>query len=170
MNQAHREHLAHLAQTLSAERELLELLLFKLVEARLVLTADEPRFVPQAMLEVESVVDRIRFSEIRRHDAVNGLAAAIGAPPADVTLRYLAVSTPEPYRTMFEQHRDHFHRLAGEIEQVTLDNRRLASLALRNITDTLGAIIGQPALSVYTATGASHDAVEYRPTRIDEVL
>jgi hypothetical protein len=170
MNQAHREHLAHLAQTLSAERELLELLLFKLIEARLVLTADEPRFVPQAMLEVESVVDRIRFSEIRRNDAVRGLAAAVGVAPEDLTLRYLAGSAPEPYRTMFEQHRDHFHQLAGEIEQVTLDNRRLASLALRNITDTLGAIIGQPALSVYTASGASRDAVEYRPTRIDEVL
>ena len=59
MTPAHREHLALLAQTLSAERELLELLLFKLVEARLVLTADEPRFVPQAMLEVEAVVDLV---------------------------------------------------------------------------------------------------------------
>ena len=144
--------------------------MFKLVEARLILTADEPRFVPQAMLEVESVVDRIRFSEIRRTDAVRGLAEALGAPQDEVTLRYLAASAPEPYRTMFEQHRDHFHQLAGEIEQVTLDNRRLASLALRNITDTLGAIIGQPSLSVYTATGTSRDAVEHRPTRIDEVL
>ncbi len=170
MNPAQREHLALLAQTLSAERELLELLLFKLVEARLILTSDEPRFVPQAMLEVESVVERIRFSELRRNEAVRGFAATVGADPDEITLRYLAAHAPEPYRTMFEAHRDHFHRLAGQIEQTTLDNRRLASLALQNITDTLGAIIGQPSFSVYTATGSSRSAAEHRPVRVDEVL
>lgn len=171
MNPAQREHLALLAQTLSSERELLELLLFKLVEARLILASDQPRFVPQAMIEVESVIERIRYSESRRGDAVSGLAAAMSLPSDAITLRYLASEAPEPYRTMFEQHRDHFHRLTTEIEQVTLDNRRLATLAVQNITDTLGAIIGQPSFSVYTASGASREAVRpSSPTQIDEVL
>lgn len=170
MNHVHREHLAELAHTLAAERELLELLLFKLVEARLVLSADEPRFVPQAMREVENVVERLRFSELHRGATVARLATMLGESPDTVTLRFLAGRAPEPYRTMFEQHHDHFQRLTAEIEQVTLDNRRLASLAVQNLTDTLGAMLGAPTFATYTATGTSASPIGMRPSRIDEAL
>ena len=170
MNQAHRDHLATLAQTLGAERELLEFLLYRLTQARLVLAADETRFVPQAMREVEAVVERIRFSEAQRTLVLRRLAGAVGSSETDFTLHHLIETSPEPYRTMFEQHRDHFHRLAGEIEQVTLENRRLASLAMQDLAQTLGALIGGAPSPTYDATGGVVGGYAGgRPERFDGV-
>lgn len=170
MSLAYRQQLADLADTLSAERQLLEQLLFKLVEARLVLAADEARFIGQAMREVEMVLDRIRLGESRRTAAVDRLAQVIGEPAEEITLGFLSSWAPEPYRTMFRQHRDHFHRLTAEIEQASVDNRRLASLAVHNLTDTLGALLGESDFAVYTALGTRQGRAVSVPTRIDEVL
>ena len=52
--------LAQLADTLWLERRLLECLLFKLVEANLILTADAARFVTLAIDEVEQVKELAR--------------------------------------------------------------------------------------------------------------
>lgn len=170
MNQAHREHLATLAQTLGAERELLEFLLYRLTLARLVIAADETRFIPQAMREVESVVERIRFSEAQRTLGIARLASSLGSSGAAMSLRSLIDVAPEPYRTMFVEHRDHFLRLAREIEQVTLENRRLASLAMRDLTDTLGALVGAAPASTYDASGSMVGGLPgSRPERFDGV-
>lgn len=170
MSLAHRRELADLAETLTTERQLLEHLLFKLVEARLMLAADEARFVPQAMKEVEAVVDRIRLSETHRTSAIRRLAQAIGEPEARLTLGFLTTWAPEPFSTMFQQHREHFLQLTTEIEQVTLENRRLASLAVQNLTDTLNALLGQPGLAVYTPRGVRREEPGRLVHRVDEVL
>lgn len=170
MSIPYRRQLVELADTLSAERRLLEQLLFKLVAARLVLAADEARFVPQAMSEVDSAIARIRAGEAHRGSAANALADAIGQPPAKVTLGFLSSWAPEPYRTMFEDHRDQFQRLTTEIEQATLDNRRLASLALGNVAESLGVLLGQHPIEVYDARGTRHESVYSGPTKIDEVF
>ena len=83
---AYRQQLADLAETLHGERRLLEHLLFKLVEARLVLAADEARFLPLAMGEVESVVEQVRFGESHRQKAVRRLSQAIGDRPGCATI------------------------------------------------------------------------------------
>ncbi len=171
MSLVHREQLVDLANTLTAERRLLEQLLFKLIEARLILAADEARFVSQAMAEVETVMERLRFFEQHRTAAVARLADALGEPASKVTLSYLAEWAPEPYRTMFDDHRDHFHRLTDEIEQATVDNRRLATMAVQNLTATLGAMVGGGGtLATYTADGRTRSRTPVIPTQLDEVL
>ncbi|MDH4118714.1 MAG: flagellar protein FlgN [Acidimicrobiia bacterium] len=170
MSTTYRRQLAELAETLHAERQLLEHLLFKLIEARLVLAADEARFVPQAMREVEAVVERVRFGEGHRHVAVQGLANAIGEPPERITLGFLVGWAPEPYKTMFSEHQDHFRRLATEIEQASLDNRRLASLAVQNLSETLGSLLGSRDPGTYTHQGTRGGTTAVLPTRLDEVL
>lgn len=170
MSIQYRRQLVELADTLSAERRLLEQLLFKLVSARLVLAADEARFVPQAMNEVDAVISRIRAGEKHRGAAVDGLADAMGEPRGKITLGFLASWAPEPYRTMFEDHREQFQRLTTEIEQATLDNRRLASLALGNVAESLGVLLGQNPMEVYDARGSRQERAYTGPTKIDEVL
>jgi hypothetical protein len=170
MSIAYRDQLAALAETLHGERQLLEHLLFKLVEARLVLAADEARFVPQAMREVETVVEKVRFGETHRQMAVRRLAEAIGEPEERITLSFLVSWAPEPYRTMFAEHRDHFRRLAGEVEQASADNRRLANLAVQNLSDTLGTLLGGPDLGVYTSQGTRITGGAVMPTQLDQVL
>jgi hypothetical protein len=170
MSTAYRQQLKELAETLHSERQLLEHLLFKLVEARLVLAADEARFLPQAMREVEVLVDKVRFGEGHRQLAIRRLATAIGEPEDRITLSFLVSWAPEPYRTMFAEHRDHFGRLTTEIEQASLDNRRLANLAVQNLSDTLGTLLGAADAGTYTPQGTRGGGTVTLPTRIDEVL
>jgi hypothetical protein len=170
MSIAYRQQLADLAETLHGERQLLEQLLFKLVEARLVLAADEARFLPHALREVEAVVERVRYGESHRQLAVRRLAQAIGQPEDVITLGYLVSWAPEPYKTMFTEHRDHFRRLTTEIEQASLDNRRLANLAIQNLSDTLGSLLGAADPGMYTSQGTRRQGTAVLPTRLDEVL
>lgn len=170
MTMEHRRHLAALAETLHGERRLLERLLFKLVEARLVLAADEARFLPFAMAEVEEVVERVRFGESYRRRAVKELAEAIEEDEERITLSFLASWAPDPYRTMFAEHRDQFMRLTTEIEQASVDNRRLANLAVQNLGDTLVALLGARDAGVYTSIGIRGSDGTTGPTQLDQVL
>jgi hypothetical protein len=170
MSIAYRQQLAELAETLHGERQLLEHLLFKLIEARLVLGADEARFLPMAMKEVEAIVDRVRFGESHRQVAVRKLAQAIGEPESRITLTFLVGWAPEPYRTMFTEHQEHFQRLTTEIEQASLDNRRLAGLAVQSLSDTLGTLLGTTDAGIYTPTGVRGRSTAVLPTHVDEVL
>lgn len=159
MSTSYRRQLIEFADTLSEERRLLEQLLFKLVEARLVLSADEARFVPQVLSEVEAVVGRLKAGESHRDTLASQLAIAIGEYPQKLTLSFLASWAPEPYRIMFEDHRDHFQRLTEEIEQATLDNRRLATLAMENAAESLGVLLGEQVMAVYGSRGSWRETI-----------
>lgn len=158
------------AETIAAERQLLEHLLFRLVEARLVLAADETRFVAQATSEVEDVIDALRMSEAKRTTSVSRLALDIGCPTEDVTLAFLVANSPEPYGAIFRRHQEAISALATEIEQLTLENRRLASAAARNVTEALDAIVGSPGVTTYTAGGQTSERSFVLQTTLDEVL
>ncbi len=158
------------ADTIASERQILEHLLFRLVEARLVLSADETRFIAQATREVEEVVGTLRTSERRRSASVDQLAFRLGVDPKEVTLGFLVTNSPEPYSTIFRRHREAISDLATEIEQLTLENRRLATVAARNVSDTLDAIIGSSPVTTYTSVGRTRDRSAVLQTTLDEVL
>lgn len=160
-----------LDEMLWLERHLLEYLLFKLIEAKLILVADEARFVSQAMSEVEAVVGRLRTTEALRATAVAELAKAVGVDPGKLSLSYLAEEAPEPFKYSFEEHRDGFLALAGEVEHVTVENRRLASKAMRDLSDTLSVLIGAgEGVSAYTRAGRTRAVATNLSFRLDEVL
>jgi hypothetical protein len=162
--------LAELVETLTAERNLLDYLLFKLVEARLVLIADEVRFLPQAMAEVEAVVDQIRRGESHRGRHLDRLATVMGLSPSQLTLARLAEVAPEPYGLILSEHRRHFLAVTGEIERLTQENRRLASQGVASLRETLGALIGPAgAPDLYTPAGFA-TAPSAPPLRVDEVM
>ena len=131
-------HLVQLADTLWYERRLLEFLLFKLVSANLVLTSGDHRFVTPAIAEVERVMDAVRTAEMDRHRVVEQAARALAIPVESLTLSHLATSGPEALRDDFEEHRTGFMELVNEIEALTRENRRLASVNLDDLRETLG--------------------------------
>lgn len=162
--------LSALADVLWLERNVLELLLFRLVEANLILVAEETRFVPQALAEVEEVVARLRGAEAKRRKSAAALAAELGVVDRELSLDYLASNLPDPARIVFEGHRDGFMRLAAEIEQITLENRRLTSRAMQNITQNIDTLLGgdsEP--TTYTSHGRPASSVS-GPVRLDEVM
>ncbi len=160
--------LARLADTLWLERRLLEYLLFKLVEANLVLTADAAPFVELAIDEVEQVMGRVREAERHRREVIGEVAAVWGMAPDEVSLEYLAAAAPEPLRPGFREHRQGFMDLVDQIERVTLENRRLAALNLETIRATLGLLPGT-APAGYDA-GGRPAAAGTNPTTLDRAI
>jgi len=132
--------LATLERLLETERELLETLLFKLTQARLILAANEVRFVSQSLQEVQMAMDDIREAEAARSRAVTALAEDLGVPASQITLEYLAAQGPEPTRPRFSELRYRFLDLTQEIEKVSAENQRLAAAGLDAIRGTLSML------------------------------
>jgi hypothetical protein len=158
-----------LADALWAERHVVEYLLFKLVTAKLVLAADERRFVGLALDEVERVVRALRDAELRRASALATLAVGWGMPVAELSLAELAARAPRSWRSVFRDHQEGFRKLAEEIEETSAANRRLASAGLAHVRATLGALTGPEVPQTYTATGRP-DTSPTVPLRLDRVL
>src|SRR5690606_20750076 len=149
------------------QRQQVVYLLFKLLEAQLLLSSDQAAFVPIAMAEIESVLRRIREEEERREELISSLAEEWGVPPHDLKLAYLTEHAPEPYRTAFSEHRRTFMSLVEQGEKVTRDNRRLA-------TEGLGRVQAAPAGPVEDAASDSPEGgvekLVTRPVTHDKVI
>jgi len=96
------------------ERNLLDLLLFKLEEERLVLDAGLERWLQRAAREVELVRAELQQIEGPRAGALDGLAAELGLQPG-VNLSELAASAPPPWDGLLEQHRAAFLAMMSEV-------------------------------------------------------
>ncbi len=157
--------MAQLADTLWYERRLLEYLLFKLVSANLVLIANDRRFVGPAIAEVDAVMAEIRRAEEQRGDVVAAVASEYNVPPGQVGLKFLVDNAPDSLRATFEDHQAVFMELVNEIELLTRENRRLATVALDGIQGTLGFAGGD----IYDAAGRATRTPD-QPLRVNRVL
>jgi hypothetical protein len=104
------------------ERELLELLLFKLDEEHLILAAGRTRWLVHAAREVEMVLDEIKRIELERAVVLDDVAAHLevhGAP----TLDALASIASGPWPQIFEAHRGALVALTREIRAAADRNR-----------------------------------------------
>lgn len=128
--------LERLSEVLWRERHLLELLLFKLEEEQLVLTAGRTRWLGHATREVESVLDEIRTAEVGRAVEVDAAAAELGLEPG-ASLALLAESAPTPWDEIMRAHRDAFAGLTSEISALADGNRELLAVSHRAAQETL---------------------------------
>lgn len=165
----HRGPLEDLADVLWAERHLVEYLLFKLVTANLLLSAEERRFVPKAMDEVERVMERLGEVENRREAALLPVAREWQLQPRDLSLATLAQRAPEPMATVFRDLHSDFMALTAEIESTSAENRKLANSALNHMHSALETLTGPTIATTYTAKG-THDVGITNPIRLDRAL
>lgn len=105
-----------LLTVLAREREALERLLFRLLEARDVLARDDERFLHYAVRDVESAADAVRELALFR--------AIVDPDGEGSALRRLAATAHPPLDSIFEDLRRQLGRLAAEIGAVleTLDD------------------------------------------------
>lgn len=163
-------HLEELAETLWQERHLTELLLYKLVCTRLLLAADDQRFTGVSLNEVDAVLTGLRAAEQRRDDVVQALAVTWGMSVDELALSTLVERSPEPWRSIFDDHRRAFLALTGEIEETANDNRRLASSGLQRVQQTMLALTGGGHSSpTYDPHGQPQLAAS-RPSLVDKAL
>jgi len=120
------------------ERQLVELLVFKLEEEQLIFAAGRNRWLAHARREVENVVGEIRRVELEWAVQVADTGRELGIPDAP-TLRDLVSLTPTPWDGIFAEHRRALVDLAREIEAIRTSNRELSRRAQGTARPTLGA-------------------------------
>jgi hypothetical protein len=153
-----------LAQRLSRERILLELLLFKLVSLRLLLASGEARFLSWASEEVERATEKVRKAELARAIAVNELAATTGVAESDLTLTALAANADEPWKSIFADQYQSFSRLAAEVQAELLSTRRLATAGSHAVTSMLDRLAGPAPEPQYAGASTYGRQAQWEPS------
>ena len=114
---------AEVSDILWRERELLDLLLFKLDSERLLLRSGSVHWLGRSTHEVDLVLEQLRLVEITRALEVDDLAAQLGMQPG-ATLSDLAAAAPTPWAELFQAHRAAFRTLIEEVTDLAEANQR----------------------------------------------
>lgn len=135
--------LEDLSNVLWRERELLELLLFKLEEEQLLIATGRTRWLPHATREVEVVINEVRSAETVRAMHLDAVVEELGLPQ-NPSLRELIEAVPQEWRELFSSHRAEFLTLTHQIHEVAKSNRdsltanqKAAEEALAGLNDDL---------------------------------
>ena len=147
--------LSDVSNILWRERQLLELLVFKLEEEQLVLAAGRSRWLAYATREVENVLAEIKRIELERAVFVADAGRELGLSGAP-TLRELTGLTPAPWDGIFVEHRRALLALAQEIDTITKSNRDLLQRGHQAAREAL-ASLGDIDMDSYDASGAMPD-------------
>jgi hypothetical protein len=142
--------LSDVSSILWRERELLEMLLFKLDEEQALLAGGRTRWLARATREVEVVLEELRKAELHRAVEVDAVAAELGLEPAP-SLRELAAASDEPWRQILLDHRQAFLTATAEITALAEANRDLLGSGYRSAAEALLSLDGGP--DTYTASG-----------------
>jgi len=136
------------------ERQLLELLVFKLEEEQLLISAAKVRWVNHASREVELVLEQLRSAELMRAVRVEVAAGQLGLASYP-GLRSLALASPEPWSSIFTKHRQAFLELTQEVRELSERNRHLLAKGRDAAREALNWLTGQgaPPPEAYTASG-----------------
>jgi len=159
--------LAEVSDILWRERELLDVLLFKLEEEQLLLAAGKVRWLARATREVELVLEQIRLTELTRSIEVDAVAASLGLDPGP-SLSGLADAAPAPWSDLFRSHRNAFLTLTQEISSLAEANREFVSTAYHSAQETLRTLAGASA-DGYTSSG-KRDGAARRRRLLDEAI
>jgi FlgN protein len=118
--------LSEVSEILWRERELLDVLLFKLEEQGLLLTAGKDRWLARASHEVRVVLEQIRLTELTRAVEVDAVARELGLPSGP-SLALLAQAVPVPWSDILRGHRDAFLQIAEDVLTLAAANRELVT-------------------------------------------
>ncbi len=164
--------LQQVSDILWRERQLLELLVFKLEEEQLILASGRPKWLPQATREVEMVVKEIRLLEKTRAGAVDRLARHLGISPGP-SLGQLVEAVPGPWQNVFREHRRAFLEFTETITSLTEANRELLQSGADAAREALAWLTSGESdvakVSTYAPDGRN-DELGDAPRLLDEAL
>jgi FlgN protein len=151
--------LSELSAVLWQQRELLDLLQFKLETEALILTHGQPRYLARATDEIEFVLAELRKVELLRATHGETTAVELGLH-AEATLAQMAEVAPSPWGEMLDDHRSALLAAVAEISATSMRNRDLLAAGARAAQETINALRNQveepvAASTSYTASGSS---------------
>ena len=163
------EQLQDVSNILWRERNLLELLAFKLDSERLLARAGRTRWLARADHEVEMVIDELKAVELERGIHVQALGAQLGLA-GDSTLLLLADSAPGEWAGILADHRRALLELARDVDRSARRSRRtpakVVNVANRGQADDRGAVAVSRALAdIVQPPRADASATGRRTTR-----
>jgi len=130
-----------LSAVLWKERELLELLVFKLEVERLLLTSGKTRWIQRASEEIEQVTGRLRTLGLARTVEVDSVCLEWGTPE-DATLRELVAAAPDGvWPEILESHLNGLLDLTNQIRELRDSNEQLLRAAARSTQETLAGTV-----------------------------
>jgi flagellar biosynthesis/type III secretory pathway chaperone len=146
-----------LSASLWRERELLELLVFKLTEEQLLLTSGKARWLQYATQEVEQVMNKLRTAGLARSIEVSSLAEDWGVDE-NSTLRELTVhSTDDTWRDILTAHLVAMTELTREIQELRDLNVQYLRTAIRSTQEALAQ--DGSASGTYDANGVTDNSL-----------
>ena len=145
-----------LSASLWRERELLDLLVFKLEEEQFILSSGKTRWLQFATREVEQVMERLRQAGLARTVEASIVASEWGAED-DVTLRELVALAPSgPWADIFTAHLSAMTELTNEIRELRDLNEHYLRTAIRFVQESQSD--GSTDSGTYTAKGDTGSA------------
>jgi hypothetical protein len=145
-----------LSALLWRERELLDLLTFKLEEEQLLLTAGKSRWLPHGTREVEQVLDRLSKAGLARAVEVAAVAEQWGLP-ADSSLSELAGAAPdEAWAGILSSHLAAMQGQTVAIQELRDQNEQFLRAAVRSTQETAADL--KPASGTYDSHGRTGEA------------
>lgn len=141
-----------LSMHLLRQRELMELMLFKLEELEMLVTTGRTRWVRHATAEVERVITAVGAGTISRDSIFVEVAEEWGAGDASTLRDLVAVAPTEAWREVMQSHLDVMTQLADEIAQKRGAVDQLLRTALRVTQETIAGL-GEPT-GEYAAAGS----------------
>lgn len=143
--------LAELSNVLWRQRQLLDLLLFRMTVEQTLLVSRQVRWLSRATDEVEAVLDEMRETELVRSVVVDRVAAELSLDHAP-SLRELAAVAPAPWSEILDEHRNCFLALTDEVQTLAKSNRDLLGREQRATNELLDQLMGKER----AAAGASY--------------
>lgn len=156
--------LAELSNVLWRQRQLLDLLLFRMTVEQTLLVGRQVRWLSRATDEVEAVLDEMRETELVRSVVLAEAASELrlGGEPS---LREVSEAAPAPWGDIFEEHRRAFLGLTDEVQTIAASNRELLGREQRATRELLDELSGESHgrrssdNPVYGKVGSSHAAI-----------
>jgi hypothetical protein len=130
--------LAEVSTILWRERDLLDLLAFKLDEQSLLLAAGRTRWLTQAADELDAVMDELRHVELVRAIETDALATELGLP-AGASLADLAGAVEEPWAELLWSHRAALIELSEDVRTRSATNCDALERGAGAVRDLIGA-------------------------------
>lgn len=121
------------------QRDLLEILRYRLEIQELVLHAGLTSHLPLATREVEETVEKLRTAELGRSIDASAAARSLDLA-ADATLREIAEAAPAPWDELLREHHAALVELTSDISTVSRRNRDTLAASYQATQETLSAL------------------------------
>lgn len=140
------------------ERELLELLQFKLEEQHLLLVAGKSQWIDLATREIESVLEKVHTAGLVRSLEASNVAIAWGNS-GDSSLTQIIDAAPEgPWKEIFTAHLGALRSTSTEIARLRDGNEQYLRAAYRSTQETLANLGEDPTLYGPKSSTSAHAA------------